>query len=59
MANPDPAPSVAIRYEVTVLVGPCSQRQVEALMFAIADLPECERIGGCVESRPFEEDEDA
>lgn len=31
-----------------MLVGPCEKDEVEELMLAIADLPECKNIGGCV-----------
>lgn len=43
------------RHEITVLIGPCSDGEVEALMIAVADLPECRDVGGCVAAHPYEE----
>jgi hypothetical protein len=39
-----------MRYEITVLFGPCSEAEQEALMERIADLPEVQAVGGVVSS---------
>lgn len=51
----DPATA---RYEIGVLIGPCSQAECETLMEAILDLPETSSVGGVVSCGPWREDDE-
>ena len=47
------------RYELSIIIGPCTEQQAHDLAAAILDLPEADVTGaGAVEIEPYPEDDE-